>query len=69
MEIQIKWPVSIWYEILQKGISEQTIEKNALEFVAKCWKNTWEEALFDQNESLDGIFYRFWSQTPGFLSK
>ena len=40
MEIQIKWPVSISYKILQKGISEQTIEKNAQEFVAKCWKNT-----------------------------
>ena len=28
MEMQINWPVSIWYEFLQKGISEQTIERN-----------------------------------------
>ena len=27
MELQINWLVSIWYEFLQKGISEQTIEK------------------------------------------
>ena len=69
MEMQINWPVSIWYELLQKGISEQSIEKNILEFMVKCWKNTWEEVLFDQNESLYGIFYGFWSQTPGSLFK
>ena len=40
MEMQINWPVSIWYEFLQKGISEQSIEKNILEFMVKCWKNT-----------------------------
>ena len=34
--MQISWPVSIWYEFLLKGISEQTIEKNnVLEFVVK----------------------------------
>ena len=58
MEMQINWPVSIWYEFLQKGISEQTIEKNVLEFVVKCWKNTYEEVLFDQNEPFYGIFLR-----------
>ena len=38
MGMQNNWPVSIWYQFLQKGISEQTIEKNALQFVVKCWK-------------------------------
>ena len=33
MEMQIKWPVSIWYRFLQKDISKQTIEKNIPEFV------------------------------------
>ena len=57
MEMQINWPVSIWYEFLLKGISRETIEKNnALKFVVKCWKNTQEEVLFDQNESFYGIF-------------
>ena len=57
MEMQINWPISIWYEFLLKGISRETIEKNnALKFVVKCWKNTWEEGLFDQNESFYGIF-------------
>ena len=69
MEMQINWPVSIWYEFLQKGISEQTIEKNILKFVVKCWKNTLEEVLFHQNESFYCIFYGFWSQTPGSLFK
>ena len=55
--MQINWPVSIWYEFLPKGISEQTIENNVLEFVVKCWKNAQEEVLFDQNESFYGIFY------------
>ena len=69
MEMQIKWLVSIWYRFLQKGISEQTIEKSILEFVVKWWKNMYEEVLFDQNESFYGIFYRFWSQTPWSLIK
>ena len=41
MEMQINWPVSIWYEFLLKGIYQKAIEKNnALKFVVKCWKNT-----------------------------
>ena len=39
MEVQINWPVFIWYEFLEKGISEKIIEKNVLEFAVKCWKN------------------------------
>ena len=38
MEMEINWSISI-YEFLQKGISKQTIEKNVLESVVKCWKN------------------------------
>ena len=38
------------------GISEQTREKNnVLEFMVKCWKNTQEEVIFDQNESFSDI--------------
>ena len=41
MEMQINWPVSIWYKFLLKGIPGETIEKNnALKFVDKCGKNT-----------------------------
>ena len=69
MEMQINWPASIWYEFLQTGIFEQTIEKNVPEFVVKCWKNTQKEVIFDQNESFHSIFYEFWSQTPGSLFK
>ena len=37
MEMHINWLVSIWYELLKKGISEQNIEKDFLEFVI-WWK-------------------------------
>ena len=56
MQMQINQPVLIWYDFLLKGISEQAIEKNVLQFVVKCWKNMKEEVLFDQNESFYSIF-------------
>ena len=68
MEMQINWPVSIWYEFLQKGISEQTIEKNVLELGLNAGKIR-KKIFFDQNESFYAIFYGFWSQTPGSLFK
>ena len=41
MQMQINWPIAIWYEFLLKRIAKQTMEKtNALEFVVKYCKNT-----------------------------
>ena len=63
MQMQINWPIAIWYEFLLKGIAKQTMEKtNALEFVVKYWKNMQEKVLFDQNQSI--LFFKDFDQKP-----